>query len=192
MTSIGIVAPPSYLCTGRGDDPTATLDEEIARTPGIARRLEHAERVGQVRVTSDFSYRSRQVAGDGWVLVGDAFGFLDPVYSSGVFLALTSGEFAADAIHNALASGDTSGERLGAWGEKFTAGMHLMRQLVYAFYDRNFSFGKFAKAHPEYQDHIVRLLIGDVFNDDVGEVFDVLRNWAGLPADSPLQRSASS
>ena len=181
VASVGVVAPPNYLCAGRGDDPAVTFEEEIAKTPGIARRLDGAERISSVYVTSDFSYRSRQVAGDGWVLVGDAFGFLDPVYSSGVFLALKSGEFAADAIHEALAAGDTSGARLGAWGERFTSGMHLMRQLVYAFYDKNFSFGRFAKAHPECQDHIVRLLIGDVFNDEVGEVFGVLRDWVRLP-----------
>ena len=57
--------------------------------------------------TKDYSYRSKQVAGDGWVLVGDAFGFLDPLYSSGVLLALKSGELAADAIVEGLAAGDT-------------------------------------------------------------------------------------
>jgi len=191
VASIGVVAPPSYLFTGRGDNPSKTLDEEIAKTPGMAKRLQHARRVGEVYVTSDFSYRSQRVAGDGWVLVGDAFGFLDPVYSSGVFLALKSGEFAADAIHEALAAGDTSAGRLGSWGPKFTAGMHLMRQLVYAFYDHNFSFGRFALAHPEHQDNIVRLLIGDVFNDEVGAVFDVLSNWVKLPGPHPLQRSGS-
>lgn len=191
MASIGIVAPPSHLFTGRGDDPAVTLAEEIAHTPGIASRLELAERVSQAYVTSDFSYRSRRLAGDGWVLVGDAFGFLDPVYSSGVFLALKSGEFAADAIHEALSMGDTSGERLGRWGATFTAGMHLMRQLVYAFYDPNFSFGRFARAHPEHQDAIVRLLIGDVFHDEVGQVFDTLGEWVSLPGAVPLGGSTS-
>ncbi len=187
MASIGIVAPPAYLFAGRGDDPTATLTEEIAKTPGIASRLDGAERLTEAFVTSDFSYRSSQLAGDGWVMVGDAFGFLDPVYSSGVFLALKSGEFAADAIHGALSAGDPSGERLGAWGADFTTGMHLMRQLVYAFYDPSFSFGKFAKAHPEHQDSIVRLLIGDVFNDEVGRVFETLGDWMTLPGAVPLK-----
>ena len=55
--------------------------------------------------TKDYSYRSTQAAGDGWVLVGDAFGFLDPLYSSGVLLALKSGELAADAIVEGLEEG---------------------------------------------------------------------------------------
>ncbi len=187
VASIGVVAPPSYLCTGRGDEPLQTLEEEIANCPGIRRRLNSAERVSQAYVTSDFSYRSKCLAGDGWVLIGDAFGFLDPVYSSGVFLALKSGEFAADAIHDAINAGDVSGERLGCFGPKLAAGMHLLRQLVYVFYDRDFSFGAFNRKHPEYRDHIVRLLIGDIFNDEVGEVFDVMREWTTLPAPVRLE-----
>ena len=61
------------------------------------------------------------MAGDGWVLVGDAFGFLDPLYSSGVLLALKSGQLAADAIVEGLAKGDTSAAQLGAWGDDFNA-----------------------------------------------------------------------
>ena len=72
--------------------------------------------------TKDYSYRSTQVAGDGWVLVGDAFGFLDPLYSSGVLLALKSGELAADAIVEGLAKGDTSAAQLGQVGPRLQRG----------------------------------------------------------------------
>lgn len=177
VTSVGVVAPPCYLCTGRGDDPLATLEEEIADCPGIRRRLESARRVSRAYVTSDFSYCATRVAGDGWVLVGDAYGFLDPIYSSGVFLALKSGEFAADAIHEALESGDVSGKQLGCFERRLAAGMHLIQQLVYVFYDPSFSFGRFNREHPECKDHIVRLLIGDVFNDEVGAVFPVIHSY---------------
>ncbi len=181
MTSVGVVAPPSYLCSGRGDDPAATLEEEIEQCDAIRKRVEGATRVGNAFVTSDFSYRSRKVAGNGWVLVGDAFGFLDPVYSSGVFLALVSGEWAADAIHDALDADDVSADRLGRFGPRFMAGMQLLRQLVYAFYDTEFSFAAFLKSHPEYSDHLVRMLIGDVFNDEVGKMFDAMGDWVDLP-----------
>lgn len=181
VTSIGVVAPPSYLFTGRGDDPLATLEEEVANCPGIKRRLEGAERTSQAYVTRDFSYRASRIAGEGWVLVGDAFAFLDPVYSSGVFLALKSGEMAADSIHAALDAGDLSGDRLGAFAPELMAGLHNIRQLIHAFYDDAFSFGKFNKKCPQFRDHIVRLLIGDVFSDGVGDVFDELRRWVKLP-----------
>jgi flavin-dependent dehydrogenase len=121
--------------------------------------------------TKDFSYRSKQVAGDGWVLVGDAFGFLDPIYSSGVFLALKSGEMAADAVAEGFANNDLSGAQLGKWGPGFTQGMDRMKRLVYAFYE-GFSFGQFMKKYPEYRRHITDLLIGDVFKDSVDEVIE--------------------
>ena len=79
-----------------------------------------AERATGYFATKDYSYRSKQVAGDGWVLVGDAFGFLDPLYSSGVLLALKSGELAADAIAEGLARGDVSAAQLGKWGRGST------------------------------------------------------------------------
>ena len=75
-----------------------------------------------VKVTKDFSYRANRIAGDGWVLVGDAFGFLDPVYSSGLFLALKSGEMAADAINEALEKEDFSAEQLGRFGARVCRG----------------------------------------------------------------------
>ena len=192
LTSIGLVAPPAYLFAGRGDDPLATFEEEIGNCPWMASRLEGAERVDRVYVTSDFSYRARRMAGDGWVLVGDAFCFLDPIYSSGVMLALKSGEMAADAIHDALLSNDVSGERLGSFAADLMTGVQYIRQLVYAFYDPGFSFGAFVRAHPKYQDHIVRILIGDVFNHDVGEVFEVMRDWVKLPAPIKLEGSVSA
>ena len=189
ITSVGVVAPPAYLFTGRGDDPLATLEEEIAQCPGIRRRLAGASRVSQAFVTSDFSYCARQLAGDGWVLIGDAFGFLDPVYSSGVFLALKTGEWAADAVHEALSAGEVTGARLGVFAPGLLRGMHLIRQLIHAFYDPSFSFKEFHKLHPEYRDHIVRILIGDVFNDEVGQVFDVMRQWISLPEPVKLTES---
>lgn len=190
VTSIGIVGKPQFLITGRGDDLMAILDEEIARTPGIKRRVENAERISHAYVTSDFTYRARRIAGDGWVLCGDAFGFLDPIYSSGVLLALKMGELTADTVHEALEAGDFSGERLGRHGTKIARGMQLIRQLVYAFYQPNFSFGAFNKAYPQFHDQVVRLLIGDVFDrDDFDEVFKHVSETAVLPEPIVLEGS---
>lgn len=189
ITSIGIVGKPQFLITGRGDDPLAILEEEIARTPGIRRRVEGAERVSHAYVTSDFTYRAKRISGDGWVLCGDAFGFLDPIYSSGVFLALKMGELTADTVHAALKEGDTSGRRLGLHGPKVARGMQLIRQLVYAFYNPNFSFGAFNRDYPQFHDQVVRLLIGDVFeNDDFDEVFARVAERAPLPEPIALEQ----
>jgi len=168
--SVGVVAGYDYLFKDRPTkDPEAIYFEEVARCPGLGPRIAKAERFGPIRVAKEYSYRSKEVAGDGWVLVGDAFGFLDPLYSSGILLALKSGELAADAITAALDAGDTSAARLGAWGPDYIRGMERMRRLVCEFYE-GFNFGRFVKRHPHLKGHVTDLLIGDLFNDRVDEI----------------------
>ena len=120
--------------------------------------------------TKDYSYRATRVAGDGWVMIGDAWGFLDPLYSSGVLLALRSGEMAADAIVEGVAKGDTSAAQLGKWGPEFNAGVDRMRRLVCEYYD-GFSFGNFMKHYPDLRGTVTDLLIGDLFTDRVDNVW---------------------
>ncbi len=174
LVSIGVVGHIDHLLKGRAGHPQAVYDEELARCPALQQRLEGAAQVGPVQVLRDFSYASRRIAGDGWVLVGDAFGFLDPIYSSGVFLALKSAEFAADSIHDALAAGDVSAARLGRHGPDFIAGMEALRRLVYAYYDPRFSFARFLKAHPDARGDLVNLHIGNVYRKPCTGILEVM------------------
>ena len=168
--SVGVVAPHEYLFKNRASkDYESIYFEEVARCPGLQPRLKDATRCAPFRAAKEYSYRAREVAGDGWVLVGDAYGFLDPLYSSGVLLALRSGAMAADAVCAGLAKGDTSAAQLGTWGPAFNEGMDRMRRLVCEFYD-GFNFGRFVKKHPNLKGHITDLLIGDLFTDKVDDV----------------------
>ena len=175
--SVGVVAPFDYLFKERKDHEK-TFNEEVARTPGVKKRIENATRATGFFVTRDYSYRSKEASGDGWVVIGDAFGFLDPLYSSGVLLALKSGELAADAIVDGLRKGDTGKAQLGAWAPEFNKGIDRMRRLVCEYYD-GFSFGKFVKKHPDLRGTITDLLIGDLFTDKVDKV------WAPMEAMYP-------
>ncbi len=168
ITSVGVVAPFEYLFDGRGDHEMI-FNEEVENCPVVKERLSIGKRVDVFRATKDYSYKSRQAAGDGWVLIGDAFGFLDPLYSSGVLLALKSGEVAADAISEGLKIGDTSAAQIGKWEPAFSEGMERMRRLVCEYYD-GFSFGRFVKKHPHLKGHLTDLLIGDLFKESVDEV----------------------
>jgi flavin-dependent dehydrogenase len=172
--SVGVVAPFDYLFKGRGSHEQ-TYEEEVAACPAIKERVAIGKRVPGYFATKDYSYRSRQVAGDGWVLVGDAFGFLDPLYSSGVLLALKSGEMAADAIAEGLARGDVSAAQLGQWGPTFNRGVDRMRRLVCEYYD-GFNFGKFVRAFPHLKGTITDLLIGDLFTDRVDSVWEPMES----------------
>ncbi len=163
--SVGVVAPFDYLFKGRGTHEQI-YTEELERCPAVKERVASATRKIGYFATKDYSYRSRQVAGDGWVLVGDAFGFLDPLYSSGVLLALKSGQLAADAIVDGIQKGDVSAAQLGNWGPMFNRGVDRMRRLVCEYYD-GFSFGKFVKNFPHLKGIVTDLLIGDLFTDRV-------------------------
>ncbi len=170
MVSVGVVSDNDYLLKGRVS-PEETFQEQLAKCTAVQQRISDAEQVGKYHVAKEFSYTTRQQAGDGWVLVGDAFGFIDPIYSSGVFLALKSGELASNAIVQGLRSGDLTAAQLGGWTDEFQQGIHWIRKLVHAFYTDNFSFGSFMKQFPQHQGNLTDLLIGRVFDDQVGQIF---------------------
>ncbi len=167
--SVGVVAPFDYLFKGRVSHEQ-TFNDEVELCGPVKERLSAGHRTTGHYATRDFSYRSKQVAGDGWVLIGDAFGFLDPLYSSGILLALKSGQLAADAIAAGFKENDTSGDRLGSWGPSFNKGMDRMRRLVCEYYD-GFSFGNFVRHFPKLQGAITDLLVGDLFRDEVDEIW---------------------
>jgi flavin-dependent dehydrogenase len=174
VLSVGVVAAYDYLFQDRASkDLEAIYFEEVARCPGLQPRIAKATRCDIFRAAKEYSYRSRKAAGDGWALVGDAYGFLDPLYSSGVLLALTSGAMAADAIVEGLAKGDTSAQQLGKWGATFGRGMDRMRRLVCEFYD-GFSFGRFVRKHPNLKGYVTDVLIGDLFKDDVDVLWPLM------------------
>src|SRR5262249_10469738 len=172
--SVGVVAPFDYLFKGRGSHEQ-TYNEEVEACPEIKKRVSIGRRSTGYFATKDYSYRSKQVAGDGWVLVGDAFGFLDPLYSSGVLLALKSGELAADAITEGLAKGDLSAAQLGKWGDTFNRGVDRMRRLGCEYYD-GFSCGQFVRTFPKLKGLVTDLLIGDLFTDRVDAVWEPMES----------------
>jgi flavin-dependent dehydrogenase len=172
IVSVGVVAPFDYLFKNRDapGDYERTYREELEACPAVKERVASGRQVAGCFATKDYTYRATRVAGDGWVIIGDAWGFLDPLYSSGVLLALRSGEMAADAIVEGLASGDTSAAQLGKWGPAFNTGVDRMRRLVCEYYD-GFSFGNFMKHYPELRGTVTDLLIGDLFNERVDKVW---------------------
>ncbi len=174
ILSVGVVASNDYLFKNRGTvDYEKIYFEEVEKCPVVKERISSAKRVSQFYAQKEYSYRSKRASGDGWVLVGDAFGFLDPLYSSGVLLALKSGQLAADAVAEGLAKGDTSGAQLGKWEPEYVRGMNRMRRLVCAYYD-GFSFGRFVKRHPHKKGAVTDLLIGDLFREELDEVFQLM------------------
>jgi len=181
ITSVGIVANPDYLLKNRGQDLAKILDEEIEKCEPCRRRVAGGTRVDKIYSILDYSYRSKHNAGNGFIIIGDAYGFLDPIYSSGVLLALKMAELAADAIHDAFNHDDFSAARLGQYQTKLDRGIESMRKLVYAFYNDGFSFAGFLRKYPEERVHIINLLIGDVFKEGVDAVYGPMSEFAEIP-----------
>ncbi|MBI1346577.1 FAD-dependent oxidoreductase [bacterium] len=189
VVSVGVVGAHEYLFKNRSSTDFETIYfEEVAKCPGLQPRIANAERFDIFRAQKEYSYRSKKAAGDGWVMIGDAYGFLDPLYSSGVLLALTSGQMAADAIADGLAVGDTSAAQLGRWEPGYIAGMDRMRRLVLEFYN-GFSFGRFIRKHPHLKGYVTDVLIGDIFKDDVDVLWPLMDE---LRAELEAAASAAS
>jgi len=185
IVSVGVVADHEYLFRNRGSKSHEEIYfEEVNRCPGLQPRLANATRCDEFRAAKEYTYRATQNAGDGWVLVGDAYGFLDPLYSSGVLLALKSGQLAADAVSEGLSKGDTSRAQLGKWEGDFVKGMNRMRDLVVAYYE-GFSFGHFVKRHPHLKGNLTDLLIGDLFKDELDETLRLVEEMRAELAAQP-------
>ncbi len=180
--SVGIVADRDYLYRDTRD-PAEIMTREIQENAWIKEHLSVGRQVGEYWVTGEYSYRSNYCASDGVLLVGDAFAFLDPVFSSGVFLALKSGELAADAIDAALKSGDTSAAQFRQYGEDLCIAIERMRKVVYAFYHPEFSFGRLVKGHPEMRPVLTDLLVGNIFVDQFDALFAAVREICDLPEE---------
>jgi flavin-dependent dehydrogenase len=180
IVSVGIVAERDYLYRGERD-PRVIFEREVADQPWVRRRLAPGRRVGEFRVTGDYSYRSRHSAANGLLLIGDAFAFLDPVFSSGVFLALYSGVIGAEAVDAALSAGDVTAARFTDYSDRLCHAIEAMRRLVYAFYDTAFSFGELMRAHPHLRRDLTDCLIGNL-DRDFTALFDAVAEFADVPS----------
>lgn len=184
MVSVGIVAEGKYLTRDGVRDPKAMFEREISQNKWIEEHLAEGECTGEYWLTSEYSRHSRYSASPGLLLVGDAFAFLDPVFSSGVMLALKSGVLAGDAVHEALKADDLSPSRFTDYGQQIHEGVENMRKLVYAFYDPNFSFKDVVMKYPEAAAELTDCLSGDL-NKDYTPLWNRIREFVDLPEDLP-------
>jgi flavin-dependent dehydrogenase len=179
IVSVGVVADKNYLYDVTRD-PQTIFQREINNNKWIKNHLESGQTVDKFRVTADYSYRAKYCATNGIVLTGDAFAFLDPVFSSGLFFALRGGELAADAVEQALRKGDVSAHQFTNYGETFCRYIELMRRLVYVFYDKDFSFRPLFEKYSHLSADVTDLLIGNL-DKDFSELFQAMQEFVELP-----------
>lgn len=185
--SIGVVAERSYLFADSRNIEEIYM-REIKRQPWIFSHTQSAERISDCQVTNDYSYRSEYCAADGLILTGDAFAFLDPMFSSGVFLALQSAVMAADAVDVALTKNELGGEQFQAYGQELCEGIERMRKLIYAFYTEGFSFAELLRTHPEVHGDLTDCLVGNLWKS-FDSLFAAISEQCELPASLPHGRT---
>ena len=168
-TSAGAVVPSAWVRAQGGEGGAARLFEaSLDLAPVVREMLAGSERLFAPRATGDFSFRVTTLRGPGWLAVGDAAGFIDPLFSTGAHLAMTGALSAADAIDRVL--GPASGEAedvFAAWEREHRAGAELFLGAVQAFYSGELVSYLFAEPqHPFLRRAITSLLAGDVFHHD--------------------------
>ena len=132
VMSIGAVCRPEYLKRRKGRT-VEFLIETLHQNAALKARMERAELISEVRVTGNYSYDSTQMGGPGWVLVGDAFAFLDPVFSSGVYLAMSGAEQAAEVVDASLREPKRERALLRKLERRQRAGMARFSFFIYRF-----------------------------------------------------------
>ena len=185
LVSVGVVAEGKYLTRGGVKSPETIFHREVEENLWIKDHLSVGQQSGPYYLTSEYSFHARHCAADGLLLVGDAFCFLDPVFSSGLMFALKSGVMAGDAVHEAIVENDFSPSRFADYGATLRAGVENMRKLVYAFYNPNFSFRQLTDKYPDLAGDITDCLSGDV-NKDFSRLFGAVSDFAAMPEPLPI------
>jgi flavin-dependent dehydrogenase len=189
--SVGVVAEGKYLSRDGVRDPAQIFEREKNQNPWIRDHLACGRQVGEHYLTSEYSFHSQHCGREGLLLVGDAFCFLDPVFSSGLLLALKSGVMAGDAVGEALGNGDLDPRRFATYAATLREGIENMRKLVYAFYNPRFSFRELTAKHPDLAGDVTDCLSGDV-NKDFSKLWTAISEFATLPEALPCGGPAVS
>ena len=138
LMSVGVVLPKNLFMQMQEGTNDERLDRAIGDTPVVARLMKNAKREWPVRVEKDFSYSASKYAGDRWILAGDAGSFLDPVFSTGVSIAMESGIEAAAELDRALRRNDFSAHSFAAFSKRQRRRYETFRRFVIGFYSPEF------------------------------------------------------
>ena len=165
VMSVGCVCFPEYLKTRRGKNEEFLL-QTLQMMPDAWQRMTNAEMISEVRVTGNYSYTCERMAGPGWVMVGDAFAFVDPVFSSGVYLAMQSGKQAAALVDGVLREPSREASLQAAFTARIRRGVKVFSWFIYRFNSPAMR-GLFAAPRNIWrvEDGVISMLAGDVFDN---------------------------
>lgn len=165
VMSVGAVCFPEYLKQRRGETE-AFLMQSLHSEPSVRARMQGAQRVAPVHVTGNYSYTCKRMTGPGWVMVGDAYAFVDPVFSSGVYLGMNSAEQAAEVVDGTLREGAREASLQRAMETRLKRGLRHFQWFIYRF---NTPVMRELFNSPrnvwQVEQAVISMLAGDVFDN---------------------------
>jgi len=178
ITSIGVVVEKDAFTQSMKEmgNIEAYFNHHLQSTPDLARAMQNAVRINEFKSEGDYSYSMKRFVGDGYLLVGDAARFVDPIFSSGVSVALYSAKFASERIVHALDIGDVSADVLHPYEETVRSGVEVWYEFICLYYKLLHLFTYFIQSK-EHRLGVLRLLQGEVYERDEVPVLDAMRGF---------------
>ncbi len=174
VTSIGVVTDRENFVKA-GEDVEPFFQWTVGLNPTLAQRMKSAKRLREFRLDGNYSYTMNRFAGEGWIMVGDAAFFIDPIFSSGLSMAMHSAKFAAETIVQALAASEVSASALSPYQQKLQSSVEVWQNFVRLFYEVSPIFGRVI-AESAHRAKMLRLCEGEVYNGSAGETLSEIRN----------------
>ncbi|MEO6970819.1 MAG: NAD(P)/FAD-dependent oxidoreductase [Chthoniobacterales bacterium] len=183
ITSMGIVAEKSVFKNGRME-PGAYFQKYVDSNPDLKHAMRDARQVRDFKLEGDYSYKMDTFAGNGFVLIGDAARFVDPIFSSGVSVALFSAKYSAERIRYAFENKDFSEAALKPYETKLRSGTEIWYEFIRLYYKLLPAFTHFIKSK-EHRIEVLRLLQGEVFDRREVPVLDSMRKFIHTVETTP-------
>ena len=182
ITSVGVVTQKKRFQAAKEDREQFFWDT-VGSRPELLDALKNSEQVKPFKTEGDYSYGMSQIAGDNFLLIGDAARFVDPIFSSGVSVALNSARIAAKDIIAAAEAGDFKKERFAAYEAKLRRGVSNWYEFISIYYRLNILFTAFVQ-DPRYRLDVLKMLQGDVYDDEEPAALAAMREVvAAVEAD---------
>lgn len=183
VTSVGVVTQKSQFSASK-DDLEGFFWECVGSRPELRKALEESEQVRPFRAEGDYSYGMRQIVGDGFALIGDAARFVDPIFSSGVSVALNSARIACKDIIAAAERDDFRRESFADYERTLRRGVNNWYEFISIYYRLNILFTAFVQ-DPRYRLDVLKMLQGDVYDDDEPRALAAMRKIVQVVEENP-------
>jgi FADH2 O2-dependent halogenase len=171
---VGVVAERETFRKYKAE-PEHYFDTYVQSNKGLAQAMANAQRVNEFKMEGDYSYSLEKFCGNGFLMIGDAARFVDPIFSSGVSVAMHSARYAAEAVRGALESGDLSAAAFMAYERQLRAGVDIWYEFIRLYYKLLPLFTLFIQS--QYRVEVLRLLQGEVFDRQEVRVLDAMRHF---------------